>query len=50
MGRHIQKDGDSVGTLSVFANYTKLDLDILDFAKRYPKKVTLNVVAQLVRT
>ena len=38
-----------VGTLSVFANYTKLDLDILDFAKRYPKKVTLNVVAQLVR-
>ena len=43
------KTGLPVGTLSTYASYAKLDPDILDFAKRYPKKITVNVVAQLVR-
>ena len=43
------KTGLPIGTLSVYGNYERLDPDVLDFVKRYPKKVTLNVVAQLVR-
>lgn len=43
------RTGIPVGTLLPYGAYTKADPDILDLAKRYPKKVTVNVVSLLAR-
>lgn len=44
-----KKTGIPVGSLSQYGNYSKLDVDILHYAKRHPEKVTVNVVNQLWR-
>ena len=44
-----KKTGIPVGSLSQYGNYSKLDVDLLHYAKRHPEKVTVNVVNQLWR-
>ncbi len=36
-----------VGTLYPYGNYDRLDPDLLDFAKRFPQKMSVNAVTQL---
>ena len=43
------KTGVPVNSLYPYTNYSKLDPDILYYAKNYPKKVTVNVITQLAR-
>ena len=41
--------GIPVGSLYPYGNYSKLDVDLLHYAKRHPEKVSVNVVNQLAR-
>ena len=43
------RTGIPVNSLYPYTNYSKLDPDILYYAKNYPKKVTVNVITQLAR-
>lgn len=44
-----QRTGVPVNTLYPYSSYSKLDPDILHYAKRYPRKVTVGAINQLAR-